>query len=191
MLKRLKTRYQRWLDGTTRPVFEGEILTPGERDTFFATEPDWVSDCETTATDLPTVRLDHSTTTLVLRELSGEPDPLPRADRPYEAELGPLATELLADLDRTFQELLAEKRQQGQWRHTMFNRRTERNQTAAAVDVAHLWRDGDDEDVHDTVLPVLISAMLDRARHASDDDAPTGLIPVTVSATTMEEEPDS
>jgi hypothetical protein len=205
MVKRLKKWYQTWLDGTTRPVFEEHkpLLSSAEHSAFFDDEPDWGPAAPQQPSDVDLASR-HRTTSLALRELKStletaeelqqqfdEPGPVTHLERPYTRELGPIATELLEDLDRTFRELLAEKRQQGQWRETMLARRSSRNQHAAMVDVQHLWRDGDDLDAEETVVPALVGAILNRARHASDTEAPTGLIPVTTAGTTMDEEPDS
>jgi len=205
MLRRLRGKWQAWLDGTTRPVFE-------ETEPSEAPGPDFFGDREVTWTPVKVetmtrdqyVARQRGSVALALRELStrvdlaqelealtGEPAAVKTAERPYTAELGPLATELLDDLDRTFQALLAENRNKRTWRSAMVERRSTRNQHAAAVDVEHLWRDEEDPDVADVIVPTLVSAMVSRALHASDEGAPTGLIPVTSSAVVMEEDPDS
>jgi hypothetical protein len=190
MIKRIKARWQAWLDGVTQPVYEekASAAEPG----FFSRAADPVTAA------LPRVRPVHNTAPLVLRELRREVAMEQEVARSYE-EMGPITAELLRDLDQTFSSLLSEAlaartaaqaRREGQdtWRRVMTERRSARNQSRVLVDVEHLWREeGPEEDR----VRALASGIVARAMHASDPDAPTGLIPVMAGPSHMIEEEDT
>lgn len=186
-MKRMQGRWQAWLDGVTMPVFEDEEETPSGPDFFSGPETVWTASAvQTRAQQRRPQR--HEATRTALRELREQDDGM-RPERPYEHDLGPIARDLLADMDITFTKLLAEKVRARVWRGTMIARRTARNQRQVLVDVEHLWRDDVPEEQR---VAEMVGSIKRRALHASDDEAPTGVLPALQPVYAgMDEEPES
>lgn len=189
MLKTMKAKWQAWLDGSTAPMF-GEEAVP-------AHGPDFFGGLETSRTPvlvqgLPGARNGqrrHDTVRMTLSELRDRDDGRTAAAREYDRAMGPIARALLAEMDDTFARVLAEKSRARMWRGSMVARRSARNQTRVLVDVEHLWRDTEPEQ---EIVDRMARAITARALHASDEDAPTGLIPIAASVHPgMDEDPES
>jgi hypothetical protein len=205
MIKKIRTWWQGWLDGSTEPLFEPEEVQESSAQPAFFSGPY----TPRAAAFQQHLGADHHTVRLALRELHQEqtmemaamdPAELPPGApaQAYEAEMGPITAQLLRELEETYIALrdekmravsdrFAQERRERQarafeeqerktWTQVMVERRSQRNQQRAQVDVEHLFRDDIPEDERRELVCAGIRA---RALHASDPEAPTGLIPLT------------
>ncbi|SRR5258707_3123307 len=189
MLKKIKMKWQAYLDGSSRPMFEEAKKSKVNGPDFFASpEIVWTPDRVDMITSAERAVRRRSTVSATLRELRAETAPVATIARPLDTRgMGPIARELMAEFELTYTRLLAEKMRAQVWRGAMFARRSLRNQSQVLVDVEHLWRD----DVPEQQLVAGgVDMIMRRALVASDTEAPTGLIPRMAPAYAgTEEEP--
>lgn len=174
-----RTKYQAWLDGTPRPMFEPTEPTPKApaAPRSVAGRPNPYAGLAVLREPSRPVMYEHpSVADPAYREPSYASSVATPKQRAYEAALPDWAREALADMDRVIAVVLDEAIDET--RTPQYVRRHRRNLREVLDDGMALTEDADPGE--------LASRIVDRARRASDPDV-TGIIP-TVPAYEVSEE---
>lgn len=164
MLKRVKARWQRWLDGAVYPEFAQE---KDEADPLAGSMLDRPN---------PYRELSASSGRIIMRVPGTVPTvPVVRA---YEDDLPDWAREMLGEMDRAVGVVIDEEITDV--RTPQYVRRHRRNLAETIGDDSRVLDEGDEE-----AIPGVVARILERARRASDPDV-TGLIPVITDDMDME-----
>jgi hypothetical protein len=153
MFKRIKQRWQNWLDGTTVPVYAQK------------TDEDPLA-VSVAGRPNPYRELAPLNGATIVR-VPGELPTAPPVTREYEADMPEWALELLNEMDSVVGVVVTEE--VTEVRTPQYVRRHRRGLMETIGDTPRLRDDGD--------VPVFVERMLERARRASDTEI-TGMIPV-------------